>query len=149
MDLESLENILTTSSGNKFCPYCGTPFKPYHSRQRTCGSPECQRLAHNEYLRDRTKRQREADVDHWRKYHREAQRKYRAKQKERYKRDQQLKELSERWERQEESDKRVYGIDYGERQKQKTLVSIPKIDVTLGGKAHDNTSSKDDITGSR
>ena len=142
MELTTLEEILAEKSGNKFCPVCGTPFKPYHSRQKTCGAPECQRQCHNEYMRERTKRQREENIEEWRKYHREAVAKSRARKRERMKRDAQLKDIQDRWEKQDEFDRRMseYGSNYGDVQRQRTLASIPKIDVNLGGhNGNDNT----------
>ena len=144
MDLTGLEQILSETSGNEFCPICGTPFKPRSKRQKTCGAPECKRQWHNKYMRERSKRMQEEDIELWRKYHREAQRKTRAKKKKLIDRDSELKKLSKDWERQEEFNKKVseYGINYGEMQARKTLASIPKIDVTMGGK-HDNVHDKD------
>lgn len=144
MDLTGLERILSKTSGNEFCPICGTPFKPRNRRQKTCGAPECKRLWHNKYMRERSKRMQEEDRELWRKYHREAQKKTRAKKKKLIDRDSELKELSKNWERQVEFDKKVreYGINYGEVQARKTLATVPKIDVTMGGN-HDNANSKD------
>ena len=145
MELTGLEAILSSESGNKFCPFCGTPFKPYNSRQITCGAPECKRLQHNQYMKERTKRLREEDIELWRKYHREATAKSRAKKKKLIERDAQLKDIAERWKRQFDLDKKVseYGINYGEIQKRKTLDTVPKIDVNLGGTKHDNVHDKD------
>lgn len=144
MDIAKLEEILADETGLKLCPICGTAYKPYHSRQKTCGSPECKRIYHNEYVRERTERLKKQDIDSFRKYHTEAQRKYRAKQKGRAERDTQLKDLGDRWSKQEEFDKKVkeYGIRYGQVQAQKTLASIPKIDVTLGGKNNDDVHTE-------
>lgn len=144
MELQCLEAILSKTSGNKFCPICGTPFKPYHSRQRTCGAPECKRQWRNQYMRDRTKRQRAEDLEGWRKYHREAVRKSRAKKREMRNRDAQLKQLAKKWEKQAEFDRKVteYGHCYGEVQKQKILATVPKIDVNLGGH-NDDLHDKD------
>lgn len=135
MDLQKLENILTEKSGNKFCVICGTPFEPYHTKQKTCGAPECQKALHAEYMRERAKRKKEEDIEAWRKYHREAQKKSRHKKKKRIKRDEQLKRTAKRWQKQEDLDRKVkeYGLNYGEVQAQKILEKVPKIDVTLGG----------------
>lgn len=135
MDLYQLETILTEASDNKFCCICGTPFKPYNSRQKTCGAPACQKEQRAEYMRSRAKRLKEKDIEAWRKYHREAQAKSRAKKRERIKRDRELRRLQERWKKQADFDEMVKtdGINYGEKQKQKTLEMIPKIDVNLKG----------------
>lgn len=135
MDLQKLENILTEQSGNKFCVICGTPFEPHTSRQKTCGAPECQKALHAEYMKERAKRMKAEDIEAWRKYHREAQRKSRHKKRDRIKRDEQLKRIAKRWQKQEDFDKKVqeYGLNYGEVQARKILENVPKIDVTLGG----------------
>lgn len=136
MDLENLTEILSKESGNKFCPYCGTPYKPRHQRQRTCGSAECKRLHHNKYMREYSQRLKEKDIELWRKRHRDAQRRSRAKKRGLIYRDNQLKRESKEWKRQEEFDKKIqeYGLNYGEVQAKKLLEKIPKIDVTLGEK---------------
>lgn len=144
MELHGLETILSEISGNKFCPICGTPFKPYHSKQITCGTDECKRQWHNQYMRERTKRQREEDLEGWRKYHREAVQKSREKKREARKREAQLKRLSKQWERQAEFDRKIteYGANYGDVQSQKILATVPKIDVNLGGH-NDDIHDKD------
>ena len=144
MELHGLETILSEISGNKFCPICGTPFEPYNSRQITCGAPDCKRQWHNQYMRERTKRQREEDLEGWRKYHREAVRKNREKKREARRRESQLKRLSEQWEKQADFDRKVseYGLQYGEGQRQKILATVPKINVNLGGH-HDDIHDKD------
>lgn len=151
MDVDKLISILSETNGNKFCPYCGTPFKPHHSRQKTCGAPECKQLCHNEYMRERRQRQREEDLEGWRAKHREEIKKWRAKKRKRIDRDKQLKELSESWQKQDEFDKFVseHGMDYGKIQAQKTLSQVPKIDVSMGEKKHDTLHDKDDIERSR
>ena len=62
-------------------------------------------------------------------------RRHRARKKASGDRAVKLQELSERWEKQEQFDKKVqeYGDRYGDVQRQKTLESVPKIDTTLGG----------------
>lgn len=144
MGLSELEQILSAESGSKFCPICDTPFTPHNSRQKTCGAPECKREWHNKYMRERTKRLQQEDRELWRKYHRDAQRKSRAKKKERIERDAELKRLQKSWERQAEFDRKIaeYGLDYGSVQAQKILEKVPKIDVNLGGN-HDNVHDKD------
>ena len=144
MELTGLEQILKEANGNEFCPICGTPFKPRSSRQKTCGAPDCKRLWHNQYMRERAKRLREEDIDLWRKYHREAVRKCRAKKRERIKRDAQLKQIEEGWEKQADFDDFIteHGHEYGKLSAEKVLAKVPKIDVTLGGK-HDNVHGKD------
>lgn len=85
-------------------------------------------------MRDRTKELREQDIDAWRKYHRDAQRKSRAKKRKRIERDNQLKELGDKWKEQSDFDKLIAedGLRYGEIQKQKTLAKVPKINTELG-----------------
>lgn len=150
MNLESLEAILSEQSGNKFCVICGTPFKPRNSKQKTCGSVECQIAHKNSLERARQRRLREENPEEFRKKRREEKKREREKAKELDKRDKQLKEAQERWERIEQFDKTIadFGGNYGEYQRQKTLAMVPKIDVNLGGK-YDTSHSKDNSSGSR
>lgn len=143
MDLTSLQKILTEESGNKFCPICGTPFKPRNSRQKTCGAPDCKRLWHNQYNRERTKRLRAENIETWRKHHRDATRRSRAKKRQRVERDAQLKRMGEDWEKQADFDEFVskHGHEYGKLSTEKVLARVPKIDVNLGGH-HDNIHDK-------
>lgn len=134
MDLQELQSILTETNGSRVCPICGTPFKPYHSRQKSCGAPECKREIHNQYMRERTKRLRSENIYEWRKYHRDAQRKSREKKRKRIERDNQLRELGDKWQERSDFEKLVQedGLRYGEVQKQKTLEKVPKINLELG-----------------
>lgn len=124
---------LFQEKGLKVCPICGMPFDPYHRRQRTCGDARCMRLWKNAYLRNRTKELREQDLEGWRKYHREAQRKYRAKLQELKRAEQELDTLREYAQRQEKFDKFVteHGHEYGKYSAAKVLATVPKIDVNL------------------
>ena len=144
MDLAEITKILSEQAEVHVCAICGTPYKQYHSRQKTCGSPECKREWHNQYQRERTKRLREENIEEWRKYHREAQRRSREKKRGLGERDAQLKDVGTRWEKQSEFDKKIaeYGHRYGEISAQKVLATVPKIDVNLGG-THDNVHDKD------
>ena len=145
MEIEKLTEILSEESGNKFCVICGTPFTPRSKRQKTCGAKECQRLFHNEYMKKRKERMKAQDLELWRKYHREAEKKRRDNKRRRIMRDAELKKIEERWRKQAEFDKKVseYGHRYGEVQAQKILATVPKIDVNLGGEKHDNVHDKD------
>lgn len=144
MDLKSIEQVLAEEKNLRICPVCGTPYKPYHSRQRSCGAPDCKRELHNEYVRDRAKRLKAKDPEAYRGYRAKAMRKYRAKLKEKDRREEELKELAERWKRQQKFDEyvSVHGHEYGKLSAEKVLAKVPKIDVTLGGK-HDNVHGKD------
>ena len=144
MDLNSIEQVLAAETNLRICPICGTPYKPYHSRQKSCGSPECKREVHNAYCRARRKRLMEEHPEEFRAYRAKAMRKYRAKLKEKDRREEELKELAERWKRQQKFDEyvSVHGHEYGKLSAEKVLAKVPKIDVTLGGK-HDNVHGKD------
>lgn len=135
MKLEEFKSTITQHCEVKVCPYCGMPFKPYHSRQKTCGEVQCKKEHRAIYFRERNARLRAFDPDGFKRYHRNAQRKYRAKQREIAKREEQLADMHEHWQRQEAFDKKIaeYGLTYGDIQKQKTLANVPKIDVNLGG----------------
>ena len=132
MNLSELEKIMA-ESGVSVCCICGTPFEPRTKRQRTCGQPDCKRIAHNEYLRERNKRLKEEDPIAFNKYHADANKKWRNKKKSMDERDKELKDLDDRWKRQAEFDRKIseYGDRYGEVSAQKTLEKIPKIDTTL------------------
>ena len=129
MNISELEKIIEEQTGNKVCPICSTPFNPRHSRQKTCGSPECKRAFHNEYLRERQKRLKEEDKEAFNKYHAAANKKWRKKQKFL----EELDELQEYCKEQtilaETINLNVTGLDYGKKQIEKTLASVPKIDV--------------------
>lgn len=144
MDLNEITKIIE-ESGLKVCPICGTPFTPYHGRQKTCGAEECKRKWHNQYVLDRVKRLKEKDPDAWRRYHAKANRKYRHKQKKLQERETELKQLQEKWEKQKEFDRKIseYGHEYGKRSAEKLLAAIPKIDVNLVGGHNDNVHDKD------
>lgn len=131
MNISELEKIIEEQTGNKSCPICSTPFKPRHSRQKTCGSPECKRLFHNQYLRERARRLKAEDKEAFNRYHATAQRQSRNRKKMREQSERNYAKLQEHWERVAEFDKTVaeHGLDYGKRQAEKTLASVPKIDV--------------------
>lgn len=146
MNLKNLEQILSEHSNNKFCPICNTPFKPYNSRQKTCGSPECKKQYHAEYVREYNRKFREERPDLARKRSRESMRKFRAKQKAAEEKIDDLGKQLEYWEKQEQFDRKItaYGDRYGEVSAQKTLATVPKIDTSLGGNTNDTVHDKDE-----
>lgn len=131
MNISELEKIIEEQTGNKICCICGVPFKPHHSRQKTCGSAECKRLCHNQYLRERDRRLKEEDREAFNRRHTMAQRKSRRKKKMREQADRNYAKMQSHWERVADFDKAVadHGMEYGKRQAEKTLASVPKIDV--------------------
>ena len=139
MDLNEIEKILG-EAGIHSCEICGTPYTPRHKRQRTCGAPECKAEHHRRWLREYNRRKKEEDPDAFRKYHTIKTREYRARLKEREKRDRQLEGLQERWQKQKEFDKKVteYGHEYGKRSAEKVLESVSKIDVNMGKEQDDD-----------
>lgn len=141
MDLTKLEKILSDESGNKFCPICATPFKPRNSRQKTCGSAECKRQYHNEYVRQYKKQQREEFPEFVREQSRLAMRKMRARRKALEERDDDLGRQLEYWEKRKEFEQKIaaYGDKYGEVSAQKTLEKIPKIDTSMGEETNNDT----------
>ena len=145
MDLKELEAILSENSENKFCPICSTPFKPYHSRQKTCGSPECKKAYHAEYVKNYNKRFREENPIVAKRRRRESMRRFREKSKTLEGRNDDLGKQLEYWEKREEFDRKVaaYGAKYGEVSAQKTLEQVPKIDTTIGGERNDAVSTED------
>ena len=135
MNFEELEKIISDEAGVDICPMCGTPFRGRDARKKTCGTSECKRLWANKYLRERRLRLIAEDKELFNLRHAEAQRRSRHKKR------------AEQIER-ENAESDTIGIknierlesffvmrtpadEYAERQKAKTLASIPKIDVTL------------------
>lgn len=93
-------------NGTKQCCICGCEFKPYHKRQVTCGSAECKRLQHLDYM----KRYNKATSIKHREYNREWMRRARRARGDDLVRD--------------------YSADsYAERQKRKTLAMIGGVDL--------------------
>jgi hypothetical protein len=144
MNFDELEKIMT-EAGVNICPICGTPFEKYHKRQKTCGASECRKVWDNMRCKAWHKAKKEADPDAYRKRHNEAERKRREKKRKIQDRDEQLEKIQQRWEKESDFDKLVseHGMDYGKKQAEKILASVPKIDVNLGGKTNDNVHSKD------
>jgi DNA repair exonuclease SbcCD ATPase subunit len=145
MNLSELEKIVS-DAGINICPICGTPFDKYHKRQKTCGTEECKKEWAKQRSRKWYEKFKERDVDEYRKYHREAQKKHRDKKRRLMERDEQLEDIQKRWEKVKAFDDYVSdnGINYGKLQMEKTLASVPKIDTTIGGKPSDKLHSKDD-----
>lgn len=146
MNLENLENILSEHSGNKYCPICSTPFKPYNSRQKTCGSPECKKQYHAEYVKEHNRKFRKENPTAARERSKKSMRKFRAKQKAVENRIDNLGKQLEYWEKQEEFDRKIaeYGHRYGEVAADKLIKSIPKIDTSLEGNQDDTVHDKDE-----
>lgn len=145
MNLSKIEKILQDDAGLRVCPICGNPYKPYHRRQRTCGEQDCKREYHNEQMKARQAREMAENPEEFRANKRKHARRYAKKQSALRAREAQLRDLSERWEKQSEFDRKVseYGLNYGQVQAEKTLAQVPKIDVTIGDKEDDNKSNQD------
>ena len=140
MDLNKMEAILQEKTALRFCPICGTPFTPYHSRQKTCGNKECRREYHALQVKEYNERQKADDPEGYRQKRSAANKRARKKQSKLNTRELQLKELSERWQKQVNFEAKVaeYGLDYGKKSAEKVLASVPKIDVNIYGKETDN-----------
>lgn len=136
MNISELNEIIAKETGVSICPICQVPFTPRHSRQVTCGSEECRKAHRSEYLKQRTARLKEEDIDLFRKKHNEAQRKHRRKKKGLIVADENLKRAQEYWERREAKlyTEKPDGKQYAERQIARTLSQVPKIDVSGFGK---------------
>ena len=132
MNFPEIEKVIE-EAGFSVCPICGTPFKKYHSRQKTCGAPDCKREFHNQYVREYTKRRKEEDPIAFAKMKAAANRRWRDKLKAVEEREEQLTELQEKWEHTQEFDKFVseHGHEYGKYSAEKVLATVPKIDVNL------------------
>ena len=143
MDLNEIESILQSESKLKVCPICGTPFKPYHSRQKTCGSEECKNASKSESVKKRSSEKKAENPEEYKKSRRNAMRRYRRKRQALKIRESQLKELSEQWERQLNFDRKVseYGLEYGKQSAEKVLATVPKIDVNIHERGEPNEQS--------
>ena len=130
MNFDELNKIVAEEAGVHICPICQTPFEPINKRQKTCGVKECQRLYKNQYLRERRRRLMEEDIDAWRKYQADAQRKSRRKKKALEVIDTNLQKLQNYWDAQQEKHIETDGLEYGKKQAERTLAKVPKIDVS-------------------
>lgn len=132
MNFEEIEKIMA-DAGVSVCPICGTPYSKYHKRQRTCGNDECRREWKNKYLKEWRRKRIEANADEFRAYRADAMRKYREKMRALEERDEQLEEIEEKWEKVDDFDKYVseHGMEYGDRQAQKVLAGVSRIDVNI------------------
>jgi hypothetical protein len=72
----------------------------------------------------------EEDIEAFRKYRADAQRKSRHKKKNLDIADENYMRMQEYWKRQEQRHIETDGIDYGKKQMERTLATIPKIDVS-------------------
>lgn len=134
MNFDELNKIVAKEAGINICPICGTPFDKYHARQKTCGTDECKRLYKNQYLKDRKERLMREDVEAFREKRREVQRKSRRKKRRKEVADENYQKIQKYWEEQAERHIETDGLEYGKRQMERTLASIPKIDVNIGEK---------------
>lgn len=131
MGLNEIQKALEAEAGISVCPICGTPYKAYNSRQKTCGAPSCQKIQHSKDTLKNNEIKKAKDPEGYRANKREIMRRYRQKKKALQTRERQLKELSDNWEKRLDFDKKVsdYGIEYGKRSAEKVLANVPKIDV--------------------
>ena len=131
MNISEIEKVIEEQTEYKVCKVCGTPYEPYHSRQKTCGAPECKRMYHNHYLRKRNKTLKDEDRAAFNRAHAAAQKKSRDKKKALEQTDRNYAKIQAHWERIDRFNKSVseHGLEYGKRQAEKTLANIPKIDV--------------------
>lgn len=142
MNFDELNAIIEAETNIPICPICGTPFRKYHKRQKTCGSDICKKGWKSLYQKARVMQMREEDIDAFRKYHADAQRKSRHKKKKIDGLTESYRAIEEYWNK--ERNENVYGLDYGKRQAAKTLASVPKIDVNLKGVSNDRVENKGD-----
>lgn len=137
MDFKVLDEIIAKNSMVHICPVCGTPFREYHSRQKTCGTEECKRMWRNSYYEKRRRTKLAEDPEGFRAYRREAEKKTREKKKETEMMRRNYKKMQSYWERQLDAklkmEEKEDGREYGKKQVEKTLAQVPKIDVNIGG----------------
>lgn len=130
MNFDELSEIVAKEAGVDICPICGTPYHRRHPHQKTCATDECKRLYKNQYLREYRKRLMETDIEGFRKYRADAQRKSRHKKKNLDIAEENFMRMQDYWKRQEDRHIDTDGIDYGKKQMERTLAMIPKIDVS-------------------
>lgn len=132
MNLAELEAIMQ-AEGVSVCKICGTPYTPYHSRQKTCGTEECKKEYHTLYMRTRYETADEEKAERWREQHREANRRWRHKKSALKRRAKQLDKIIERTQKQADFDEyvRKNGLNYGKLSAEKTLAKVPKINVNI------------------
>ena len=145
MNFDDMSKLIAEKTGQSVCVVCGMPFKPRKKGQKTCGNEDCQREWRKKYQQERQRKLREEDPERWKAYHREAQKKSRNKHRNIDYVDAKYRSIEERYRIIEEKNKNITGVDYGKRQAERTLASVPKIDVNLeGGRRYDDVHSKDD-----
>lgn len=134
MNFDALNEIIRKNlpKGLDICPICGCPFRPYHSRQKTCGTEECMRAWHNKYLEESRRDKLTNSPEEFREYRRDAMRKHRKKKKEAEIMRRNYNSLEDYWTRQAAEEERVLdgGVEYGKKQVEKTLAQVPKIDTS-------------------
>lgn len=130
MNFDVLDEIIKRQADVHICAVCGTPFRPYHSRQKTCGSEECKHLWHTDYYNARRRKRLAEDPEAFRAERREAERKCRRKKKEKEVMGRNYDKLEEYWQRRANSRVETDGLEYGKRQVERTLAQVPKIDVS-------------------
>lgn len=130
--MKDLDKVLQ-DAGVHICPICGTPYEPYHSRQRTCGSDKCRREWKKAYLHEWTQKRKEKDPEAWKEYRRKAARKHYLKKRSLERFANELADLRRYAHHQEEFDKFVseHGHEYGKYSAEKVLATVPKIDTNL------------------
>lgn len=129
MNFDELNEIISKEASVDICPICGIPFKKRNARQKTCATEECKRLHKNNYLRDRRKRLMEEDIDAFRRYRAEAQKKSRHKKRARELAEENLCDEQRYWSKRSVRHIETDGIEYGKKQMERTLAKIPKVDV--------------------
>lgn len=130
MNFDALDEIIAKNTDLHFCAICGTPFRPYHRRQKTCGTEECKRAWNNMRYSNRRKRLLSENPEEFRAYRREAERKSRRKKRNTKLADDNYQKLESYW--LNKADRRIEtdGLEYGKKQAERTLASVPKIDVS-------------------
>ena len=130
MNFSLLNEIIEKEAGVSICPICGIPYDKYHKNQKTCGTEECKRLWHNRYLEERRQKMLAENPEEFRAYRREAQRKTRERKRKAKVADGNYQKLENYW--LDKANRRIEtdGLEYGKKQAERTLASVPKIDVS-------------------
>lgn len=129
MNFDEMSKLVADAAGVNICPICGVPFKKRHPKQKTCGADECKRQHKNQYLKERRERLMEEDIDSFRKERADVQRRNRRKKKEAERAERNLKKMQKFWDTKGYSRLDTDGHEYGAQQVERTLASVPKIDV--------------------
>lgn len=105
----------------KECPICGKAYKPKRKDQPTCGDEDCRYIWRTEYCRRYMQKQRDEYRAELNEYNRGKMREYRAEHGYTY--------GQTKFHRYEPKEDTIIAEGYAERQKQKTLAMVGRVEI--------------------